>query len=80
MGTREDRDFLSPAILFFKGQISLGDNYQIDVVVNRHSERSAVSTVCWRSLVLVLKHLCCSVTQSKKYETNPRCLTGTWQE
>lgn len=31
MGTREDRDFLSPAILFFKGQISLGDNYQIDV-------------------------------------------------
>lgn len=31
MGTREDGDFLSPAILFFKGQISLGDNYQIDV-------------------------------------------------
>lgn len=30
MGTREDGDFLSPAILFFKGQISLGDNYQID--------------------------------------------------
>lgn len=31
MGTREDEDFLSPAILFFKGQISLGGNYQIDV-------------------------------------------------
>lgn len=31
MGTREDKDFLSPTILFSKGQISLGDNYQIDV-------------------------------------------------
>jgi hypothetical protein len=30
MGTREEVDFLSPVILFFKGQISLGDNYQID--------------------------------------------------
>ena len=29
-GQGEKETLLSPAILFFKGQISLGDNYQID--------------------------------------------------
>ena len=30
MGTRGEDTLLSPAILFFKGQVSLGDNYRID--------------------------------------------------
>ena len=30
METRGEDTLLSPAILFFKGQVSLGDNYRID--------------------------------------------------
>ena len=45
METREDGDFLSPAILFFKGQISLGDNYQIDVD-SEMAQREELLTQC----------------------------------
>ena len=66
--------------MFFKGHISLGDSYQIDGDSEMALRKENRSHSVLAELVLVLKHLGCSVIQSKKWETSPGCLKRTWQE